>query len=47
LWLVFVVSIPTSGFQPAYASAAAVGAVLIGIFAGALFSIRRGSEAFA
>lgn len=42
LWVGLVVSIPTSGFQPVYASAAAVGAVLIALAAAAVLALTRG-----
>lgn len=47
LWVALVVSIPTSGFHPIYATAAGVGALLIAAFAAAVVSLRRGREAFA
>ena len=42
LWLGLVVSIPASGFQPVYATAAAVGAVLLAIVAAAVLALTRG-----
>jgi len=47
LWCALVVSIPTSGFQPVYATAAAVGAVLIAVFSAAVVAMLRGRERFA
>lgn len=47
LWLALVVSIPVSGFHPIYATTAAIGAVLMGLFGGAVLAIRRGQERFA
>jgi uncharacterized protein (TIRG00374 family) len=47
LWAALVVSIPTSGFQPIYATAAAVGAVVIVMFAVGVITMLRGREAFA
>jgi uncharacterized protein (TIRG00374 family) len=47
LWAALVVSIPTSGFQPIYATAAAVGAVVIVVFAIGVMTMLRGREAFA
>jgi uncharacterized protein (TIRG00374 family) len=47
LWIALLASIPASGFHPLYATAAAVGAVLIGIFAAAVASMLRGREALA
>jgi uncharacterized protein (TIRG00374 family) len=47
LWGALVISIPTSGFQPLYASAAAFGALLIGLFSGAVVAMLRGRDRFA
>ncbi len=47
LWVALVVSIPTSGFHPIYATAAAVGAALIAVFSGAVVAMLRGRDAFA
>ncbi len=47
LWCALVVSIPTSGFHPIYATAAAVGAVLIAVFAAAVVAMLRGRDRFA
>ena len=47
LWSALVVSVPTSGFQPIYATAAAVGAVLIAVLAAAVVATLRGRHAFA
>ncbi len=46
LWMALVISIPTTGFQPVYATAAGVGAVLIALVAVAVISLRRGREGF-
>jgi uncharacterized protein (TIRG00374 family) len=42
LWLGLIVSIPASGFQPLYATAAAVGAVLLAVVAAAVLALTRG-----
>jgi hypothetical protein len=42
LWVGLVVSIPATGFQPLYATAAAVGAVLLAAAAGAVLALTRG-----
>lgn len=47
LWGALVVSIPTSGFHPIYATAAAVGAVLIATFSVAVVAILRNRDGFA
>jgi uncharacterized protein (TIRG00374 family) len=47
LWLALIASIPATGFQPVYATAAAVGAVLIAVFAAAVISMLRGREVLA
>lgn len=47
LWLALVVSIPTSGFNPIYATAAGAGAILIAAFSFAIISMRRGRDQFA
>ena len=47
LWLALVVSIPASGFHPIYATAAGVGAVLIGLFSAAVVAMLRGRDGFA
>ena len=47
LWVALLASIPASGFHPLYATAAAVGAVLIGVFAAAVLSMLRGREMLA
>ncbi len=47
LWIALVVSIPTSGIHLIYATAAAVGAVIILAFTAAVLSLRRGRDAFA
>ncbi|MFV0258160.1 MAG: YbhN family protein [Acidimicrobiales bacterium] len=41
LWLALTVSIPISGFHPVYATAATVGAVLIGVFSAAVVNMLR------
>lgn len=47
LWSALVVSIPTSGFQPIYATAAALGAVIIVAFAAGVAAMLRGRATFA
>gem|GEM_PF-2304675 len=47
LWIALVASIPASGFHPIYATVAAVGAVLVGLFAMAVIGLRRGQDAVA
>jgi uncharacterized protein (TIRG00374 family) len=47
LWGALVISIPISGFQPLYASAAGVGVVLIGLFSAAVVAMLRGRDRFA
>ena len=47
LWIALLVSIPTSGFQPIYATAAGVGALLMAGFAAGVFGMRRHGEVFA
>jgi uncharacterized protein (TIRG00374 family) len=42
LWLGLIVSIPASGFEPIYATAAGVGAVLLAIVAAAVLALTRG-----
>jgi uncharacterized protein (TIRG00374 family) len=42
LWVGLIVSIPASGFQPVYATAAAVGAALLAIVAAAVLALTRG-----
>lgn len=42
LWVALVVSIPLQGFNPLYATAAAVGAVLIGVFSGSVLLLTKG-----
>jgi uncharacterized protein (TIRG00374 family) len=44
LWLALIVSIPVSGFNPIYATAAVVGALLLGLFAGLVFLLTKGKE---
>jgi uncharacterized protein (TIRG00374 family) len=45
LWIALVAAIPLTGFDPLYATAAAVGAVLIGLFAGAVVMLTHGEDA--
>jgi uncharacterized protein (TIRG00374 family) len=45
LWVGLLVSIPATGFQPLYATAAAVGAVLLAVAAGAVLALTRGRDA--
>lgn len=42
LWIGLVISIPAQGFQPLYASAALIGAVLLAAAAGAVVALTRG-----
>jgi uncharacterized protein (TIRG00374 family) len=42
LWIGLVVSIPATGFQPLYATAAAIGAVLLAVAGGAVLALTRG-----
>jgi hypothetical protein len=44
LWLALIVSIPVSGFNPIYATAAIVGALLLAAFAGLVFLLTKGEE---
>jgi hypothetical protein len=44
LWLALIVSIPVSGFNPIYATAAIVGALLLALFAGLVFALTKGQE---
>jgi uncharacterized protein (TIRG00374 family) len=44
LWLALIVSIPVSGFNPVYATAAVVGALLLAVFAGLVFLLTKGKE---
>jgi len=44
LWLALIVSIPVSGFNPVYAIAAVVGALLLAVFAGLVFLLTKGKE---
>ncbi len=44
LWLALIVSIPMSGFNPLYATAAIVGALLLGAFAAVVFLVTKGED---
>lgn len=44
LWLALIVSIPLSGFNPLYATAAIVGAVVLAAFAGLVLLVTRGED---
>jgi uncharacterized protein (TIRG00374 family) len=44
LWLALIISIPVSGFNPVYATAAIVGALLLAGFAGLVFLVTKGEE---
>jgi uncharacterized protein (TIRG00374 family) len=44
LWLALIVSIPVSGFNPIYATAAIVGALLLAAFALLVFLLTKGEE---
>lgn len=44
LWLALIVSVPLTGFNPIYASAAIVGALLLAAFAGMVLLLTRGEE---
>ncbi|EQD80071.1 integral membrane protein-like protein, partial [mine drainage metagenome] len=44
LWLAVIVSIPLTGFNPIYATAAIVGALLLAAFAGMVLLLTRGEE---
>jgi len=44
LWLALVVSLPLYGFNPLYGAAAAVGAVLIALFAGLVMLFTKGEQ---
>ena len=44
LWLALIVSIPESGFNPIYATAAIVGALLLAAFAGLVLLLTKGEE---
>lgn len=47
LWLALMISIPTTGFHPLYATAAAFGAFLITVFSASVLALRRGRDRFA
>ncbi len=44
LWIALLVSIPLNGFNPAYGTAAIVGLLLLGTFAGLVVLLMKGSE---
>ena len=44
LWLALIVSIPLTGFNPIYATAAIVGALLLAAFAGLVLLLTKGEE---
>ena len=44
LWVALVISIPLTGFNPLYATAAAVGGVVIAVFAAAVLALTKGEE---
>ncbi|MHB8295477.1 MAG: lysylphosphatidylglycerol synthase transmembrane domain-containing protein [Acidimicrobiales bacterium] len=44
LWLALIVSVPVTGFNPIYATAAIVGALLLAAFAGLVLLLTRGEE---
>jgi uncharacterized protein (TIRG00374 family) len=44
LWVALIVSIPLSGFNPIYATAAIVGAVVLAAFAGVVFLVTKGED---
>ncbi|MDA8045058.1 MAG: YbhN family protein [Actinomycetota bacterium] len=44
LWVALVVSIPLTGFQPIYATAAILGAVLLGVFGAVVALLTRGED---
>jgi hypothetical protein len=44
LWLALIVSIPESGFNPIYATAAIVGVLLLAAFAGLVLLLTKGEE---
>lgn len=44
LWLALIVSIPLSGFNPLYATAAIVGALVLAAFAGLVLLVTRGED---
>jgi uncharacterized protein (TIRG00374 family) len=44
LWLALIVSIPVSGFNPIYGTAAVVGALLLAAFGGLVWLLTRGEE---
>lgn len=44
LWLALIVSIPLTGFNPIYATAAIIGALLLGAFAALVLLVTKGEE---
>ena len=44
LWMALIVSIPLTGFNPIYVTAAIIGALLLAAFAGLVFFLTRGEE---
>ncbi|MHB8450637.1 MAG: lysylphosphatidylglycerol synthase transmembrane domain-containing protein [Mycobacteriales bacterium] len=44
LWLALIVSVPVTGFNPIYATAAIVGALLLASFAGVVLLLTKGEE---
>ena len=44
LWVALIISIPLTGFNPIYGTAAALGGVLIALFAAAVFALTKGEE---
>jgi uncharacterized protein (TIRG00374 family) len=44
LWMALIVSIPLTGFNPIYATAAIIGALLLAAFAGLVFFLTKGEE---
>jgi uncharacterized protein (TIRG00374 family) len=44
LWVALIISVPVSGFNAIYATAALVGALLLGAFAGLVLLLTRGEE---
>jgi uncharacterized protein (TIRG00374 family) len=44
LWLALIVSIPLTGFNPLYGTAAAIGGVVFAVFAAAVFLLTKGED---